>query len=391
MLPEEILAVLQVAVLTFERIKSRFKVHNNSFIMNTVFLKSTFGGIEIGDLKSVRVNCNVGANTLEQIGYERERLKVIKDSKLLPDTFMDLSIGHYDEPLYKYIIREFCCPVGLVPAYTFPATLRITKEYALDTLKRLADEGLSFFTLHLTAKKDLLEIAKRMRKIPVTSRGGAIVLKQTLDSDNDNIWVSILTQIVDLAKEYGIVISLGSTFRPAGIEEACDEVHLQETEEQLKYCKLLQKEGVQVMVENVGHIALNRLEEHCKRLRQFDAPIMPLGPLPTDCAEDEDHVAAAIGASMMGYWNCAHIINCVTRSEHTKPFFTIEETLEAIRTAKLAAHIIDVARGINSEKDTEMLNMRAENRSCIIEDGRECHRCSMYCPLKTFESDGSKN
>ena len=359
--------------------------------MNTVFLKSTFGSIEIGDLQSVKVNCNVGVNTPEQMGYERERLKAIKDSKLLPDTFMDLSIGYYDAPLYKYIIREIGCPVGGVPAYGFPSSRMTSQQDALDVLKRLADDGIAFLTLHLTANRDLLEIAKRTRKIPVTSRGGAIVLKQAMDSNSGNIWESILPQIVDLAKEYGIVISLGTTFRPAGIGEACDEVHLKETEEQLKYCKLLQKEGVQVMVENVGHIALNRLEEHCKRLRQFDAPIMPLGPLPTDCAEDEDHIAAAIGASIMGYWNCAHIINCITRSEHTKPFFTIEETLEAIRTAKLAAHIIDVARGIEMEKDTEMLNKRAENRSCIIENGRECHRCSMYCPLKTFESDGSKN
>lgn len=359
--------------------------------MIEVSLKSHASVLKVGELHQVRINCNVGANTPEQMYYERERLKAIKESNQFPDTFMDLSIGHYDEPLYKDIISEFGRPVGTVPAYTFPASLRITSDYALDTLKRLADDGLSFLTLHLTAEKDLLELAKRTRKIPVTSRGGAIVLMQAQENNSENIWVSILPQIVDLTKAYGIVISLGTTFRPAGIDEACDEIHLRETGEQLKYCKLLQKEGVQVMVENIGHIALNRLEEHCRRLRQFNAPIMPLGPLPTDCAEDEDHIAAAIGATMMGYWNCAHIINCVTRSEHTKPFFTIEETLEAIRSAKLAAHIIDVARGIDMEKDTEMLNKRAGNRSCIIEDGRDCHRCSMYCPLKTFESDGSKN
>ncbi len=203
--------------------------------------------------------------------------------------------------------------------------------------------------------------------------------------------MSILPQIIDLAKENSIVISLGTTFRPAGVDEACDEVHLKETEEQLKLCRMLQAEGVQVMVENVGHIGIDRLEKHCGLLRQFNAPIMPLGPLPTDCAENEDHIAAAIGATMMGYWNCAHIINCVTRSEHTKSFFSIEETLEAIRTARIAAHIIDVARGINQEAETEMLDKRAKSQCCIVEEGRECRRCSMYCPLKTFETDGKKN
>ena len=347
--------------------------------------------MSVGKGFPVRVNCNIGANNVGQLAFERERLRAVKDSAQLPDTFMDLSIGQYAEPLYKDIIRDFGCPVGTVPAYLFPSNEVVTKEYAIDTLKRLADDGLSFFTLHLTADKELLEIARRTRKIPVTSRGGSIVLRQAVDNGNENIWLSILPQVIDIAKSYGIVVSLGATFRPAGIQDACDEVHLRETEEQLKYCKLLQQEGVQVMVENVGHIALNRLEEHCKRLRQFDAPIMPLGPLPTDCAEDEDHITAAIGASLMGYWNCAHIINCITRSEHTKSFFSIEETLEAIKAAKLAAHIIDVSRGIDMEKDTEMLNKRAVNQSCIKGKGRDCHRCSMYCPLKTFESDGSKN
>lgn len=353
--------------------------------MIEVSLKTHNGNLKVGELHQVRVNCNVGANTPGQMYYEKERLKAIKEANQLPDTFMDLSIGHYDEPLYKDIISDFGCPVGMVPSYTFPTSLRITSDYALDTLKRLADDGLSFLTIHLTAKKDLLELAKRTRKIPVTSRGGAIVLMQSIESNNENIWISILPQIIDLVKEYGIVISLGTTFRPAGIEEACDEVHLRETEEQLKYCKRLQNEGVQVMVENVGHIALNRLEEHCKRLRQFDAPIMPLGPLPTDCAEEEDHIAAAIGMSLMGYWDCAHIVNCITRSEHTRSFFNIDETIEAIKTAKLAAHVIDVARGIDTEKDREMLNKRVEKHSCIIGEGAQCLRCSNYCPLKTIE------
>ena len=354
----------------------------NACMPCSVYLKSPNGGLNIGKARPVRVNCNVGANTPEQMYYERERLKAIKESNHLPDSFMDLSIGHYDEPLYKDIISIFGCPVGIVPAYTFPASLRITSDSAFDTLKRLADDGLSFLTLHLTAKKNLLELAKRIRTIPVNSRGGAILLKQAIESNSENIWVSILPQIIDLAKAYGIVISLGTTFRPAGIDEACDEVHLRETEEQLKYCKLLQKEGVQVMVENVGHIALNRLEKHCVRLRLFDAPIMPLGPFPTDCAENEDHIASAIGASMMGYWDCAHIINCVTRSEHTKPFFTIEETLEAIRTAKLAAHIIDVSRGVNTTEDNKLFEQRSKQHNCLAGVAKDCSRCAELCPLK---------
>lgn len=354
-----------------------------------VELKTQNGGLLVGDNLPVRVNCNVGANSAEQMAYEKTRLAAIKDSGVFPDCFMDLSVGKYPEPLYIDIIREFGCPVGIVPAYLFPSIHEIAKKSALDLLKRLADDGLSFFTIHLTASLEIYKIAKANRKIAVTSRGGSIVLRHMMESGLENIWLSLLPEIISLAKSYGIVISLGSTFRPSGISEACDEAHIKETEAQLRLCKLLQGEGVQVMLENVGHIALDRLEEHCKLLRQFNAPIMPLGPTPTDCAENEDHVAAAIGASMMGYWNCAHIINCINRSEHTKPFFSIEETLEAIRTAKLAAHIVDVTHGINVNMDEAMLTKRSSTGSCMVYTSNECTRCAQYCPLKIGEDYGS--
>ena len=356
-----------------------------------VELKYKNGLLPVGGYSPVRVNCNVGANSARQMAYERKRLASIRDNGLLPDCFMDLSIGEYPLPLYKDILCDFGCPVGTVPAYSFSASLRVTAERALDILKRQADDGVSFFTLHLTASEKLFNQALKTRKIPVTSRGGSIVLRQMLDTSEENIWLSILPQIIDLAKVYGIAISLGTTFRPAGIAEACDEIHLSETHEQLKMCRLLQAEGVQVMVENVGHITLDKQEKHCELLRQFNAPIMPLGPIPTDCAEDEDHIASAIGASMMGYWGCAHIINCITRSEHTKSFFSIEETLEAIRTAKLTAHIIDVARGINVEQDNAMFEKRATMENCLDGDNGQCDRCAHYCPLKFGKDYGTKN
>ena len=354
-------------------------------------LKSNLGGLIVGDGVPVRVNCNIGINRENARIYEIERLEAIKASDCQPDTFMDLSVGRLERPFYKDVQERFDCPIGFVPSYLLPVNSNITKSEAIDIIKKLGDDGIAFITLHLTASSSLYELAKKTRKIPTTSRGGTAVLRQMQRGGDENIWMSILPQIIDLAKEYGIVISLGTTFRPAGVNEACDEVHLRETEEQLKLCRMLQAKGVQVMVENVGHIGIDRLEKHCGLLRQFNAPVMPLGPLPTDCAENEDHIAAAIGATMMGYWNCAHIINCITRSEHTKSFFSIEETLEAIRTARIAAHIIDVARGIDLEKETVMLDKRAKNQCCIVEEGSECHRCSMFCPLKTVDTDGEKN
>jgi phosphomethylpyrimidine synthase len=350
--------------------------------MPTVYLKTKEQGLEVGQGYPTRVNCNVGINIEEQRAYEIDRLESILNSGCLPDTFMDLSIGISERPIYKEIQQLFDCPVGIVPSYLFPPKAIVSKQGAMDIIRRLADDGIAFFTLHLTASIELLKQAQESRKIPITSRGGWIVLQQQLLSGEGNIWQSCLSEIIDLVKEYGIVISLGSTFRPAGISDACDEVHIKETEEQLKICRFLQAEGVQVMVENVGHISLDRLDRHCELLRQFDAPIMPLGPTPTDSAVGMDQVAAAVGASFMGYKGCAHIINCVTRSEHSASSFTIEETLEAIKVARLAAHIIDVSRGMSVEEDYQIYDKRAATKSCLAGAEGECSRCALFCPLR---------
>lgn len=351
--------------------------------MTSLYLKTLNRNLEIGNYCPVRVNCNVGINNEAGRAYEIERLEAIRRNEQQPDTFMDLSVGLFEKPFYKEIQERFDCPVGFVPSYLFPVNTAISKSDATGIINRLADDGISFLTLHLTASSELFERAKSTRKIPVTSRGGGAVLHQIKLSGKGNIWMACLPEIIDIAKAYGIVISLGTAFRPAGIADACDEVHIRETQEQLKLCKMLQAEGVQVMVENVGHISIDRLEKHCELLRQIDAPIMPLGPTPTDSAVGADHIAASVGAAFMGYWGCAHIINCVTRAEHQNSTFTIEETLESIRCAKVTAHIIDVARGIDKEIDNKVYTERANTRSCLQGRGMDCTRCAQFCPLKS--------
>lgn len=359
--------------------------------MSSVILNSTYSRLEVGDRNPIRVNCNVGINNETGRFYEIERLEAIRMSDCLPDTFMDLSVGRLETPFYTEIQKRFDCPVGYVPSYLLPAHAVVTHNDALDIVKRLADDGIAFLTLHLTASKGLYDIAKQIRKIPLTSRGGCAVLNQIRLNGGNNIWIDCLQDIIEIAKSYGIVISIGTTFRPAGICDACDEVHIKETEEQLRLSRMLKAEGVQVIVENVGHISLDKLEMHSKLLRQMNVPIMPLGPTPTDSAIGSDHTAAAIGAAFMGYWGCAHIINCVTRSEHQCSTFTIEETLEAIRSARLAAHIVDVARGIGGDVDNSIYTERALTQSCLTGNDKNCVRCAQFCPLKLENHYESEN
>lgn len=336
-------------------------------------------------MRKIKLNCNVGCNTKTTYFSELKKIRRIKDSCCIPDMMMDLSLYRAEIPLYKHIQEILNISVGTVLAYIpFSKEKGLEWSECMNYLIQLGKDKVNFVTIHFTANAELLEIARRDREMPVTSRGGAMCLYDIeMNSRKRNLFMEHIDEIIAIAKQYDMTISLGATFRPSNIFDACDEVHTKETEEQLQICRYLQKEGVNVMVENVGHISLDKIEKHANLLRQFNAPIMPLGPIPTDTAIEQDHISAAIGAAMLCYHGCADIINCVTRKEHTGEEITSDVMIESIKAMKIVAQTINVYRGFEDaiENEKSVNRQRAENRSCVIDNG-QCGRCHNVCPLK---------
>ena len=64
---------------------------------------------------------------------------------------------------------------------------------------------------------------------------------------------------------YDLTLSIGTTFRPACIGEALDEVQVSEILAQKKYIDAAKSFGVNVMMEGIGHISLDMIPEYCKR------------------------------------------------------------------------------------------------------------------------------
>jgi len=358
--------------------------------MKSFLLKTKNGSLGVGDKYPIRINCNIGINEVSCYEYEIDKINTIFSNKEThPDLMMDLSTITTEKPIYKYLIDNFEVVVGTVPVYqVFNKEKGVLKKKFLDYLEFLAEVGVSFFTLHFTADMDIYELAKKTRGIPVTSRGGSIVLSDTLiNQGKENIIAACIDEIIDIALNNDVAISLGTTFRPAGIKDSCDIVHIMETKRQLEYCKHLQSKGVKVIVENIGHVDIDSLKKHSELLREFGAPIMPLGPLITDNAIGYDHIASAIGASFSSYFGSTHIINCITPTEHMSSYFSIEDIIVGIRTAKVVAHSINLLKFEEYKQiDYNIYDERVRIESCLLNE-QDCSRCSIYCPLKINQKE----
>ncbi len=353
--------------------------------MDSFKLKTKNGGIGIGSQYPIRVNCNIGINSQSSYSLEVEKIdRLLSLSETSPDIMMDLSVGEVKNTLYNYILDKYDIAVGTVPIYNiFSKANGVSKNQLIEKLNEQAELGVAFFTLHLTASNHLYEKAKNERKIPSTSRGGMAILFDTIiNRRGENILIENLDEIISIVNKHKVAISIGTTFRPASIIDACDNVHILETEAQLKLSQYLQKRNVNVIIENIGHIDLDNISKHSKLLRKFSAPIMPLGPLPTDNAVGNDHIASAIGAAFSGYFKCANIMNCITPNEHLSSSFSVEEIVLGVRAAKIAAHCINA---INFKEfraiDRAIYYDRANKKNCLNSTSENCLRCDELCPL----------
>lgn len=155
-----------------------------------------------------------------------------------------------------------------------------------------------------------------------------------------------------------------------------------EIKEQIRIADEINRAGVGVILESPGHARPKDILKISSILKEREYPIMPLGSIPTEISIGMDHITAAIGATIMGLEGSANIISTVTREEHTGGIPSVAATIEAIQTAKIAAHIIDIHRLNDIEKDEQITKDRVEKGTCVYGKGSMCcSRCIQLCPL----------
>ena len=310
--------------------------------------------IGVGKNLRVKINANIGASPVDlEPKKEVEKLKVAEESGA--DTIMDLTIVENSKDIDKVrkeIIENCHIPLGTVPIYQSAVEAGSIEDMSiknyLKVYERHAKEGVDFTTVHAGVTRKGLELAKK-RLMPVVSRGGSFMLRWMKKNNKESFLYEYFDEILNIAKEYDVSISLGDGLRPGCIADSTDEAQIYELKILGELTERAREKNVKVIIEGPGHIPLNEIEKNVKLEKEIckGAPFYVLGPLPIDTAVGYDHIACSIGGALAGFYG-ADFLCYVTPKEHVG-LPDIEDVREGVVVTKIAALIADVARGNKDE------------------------------------------
>lgn len=363
----------------------------------------------IGEGLRTKVNANVGSSPdYVNLNEEVEKAKVAV--KYGADTVMDLSIGGDIDEIRRRILRAIDVPVGTVPIYqawTKAASrgdvVDVSSDDIFNAIRRHAEDGVDFVTVHCGVTRAAIEALRRSgRLLDVVSRGGSFLAAWIIHNERENPLYEEFDYLLELAREFDLTLSLGDGMRPGCLADASDVVQFQEL---LTLGALVERawaRDVQVIVEGPGHLPLDHIEANVRLEKVIckGAPFYVLGPVVTDIAPGYDHWVGAIGGALAA-WAGADFLCYLTPAEHLC-LPSVEDVKEGMIAAKIAAHVADLAKGIEGKRDDEMARARRKfdwakqfelainpekpqelrRRRPPAIDPNVCSMCSKFCAIK---------
>lgn len=308
--------------------------------------------IGIGERLRTKVNANIGTSSdYCNLNEELNKLKASLDAGA--DTVMDLSTGGNLDIIRKQIVEHSPIPVGTVPIYQVAVELLrnnqqiedMTEEHILEVIRRHAEAGVDFITIHCgLTMRALQKIERKSRIMDVVSRGGAFIIRWMRANGRENPFYTAYDRIIEIARGYDVTFSLGDGLRPGCIHDATDSIQVDELVIISELCDRATEAGVQVMVEGPGHVPLSEIEANVLLEKKVckGAPFYVLGPLPTDVAPGYDHIVGAIGGALAAKAG-ADFLCYVTPAEHLR-LPTIKDVRAGIIASRIAAHIGDIEK-----------------------------------------------
>jgi len=326
--------------------------------------------LAIGKGLRTRVNANLGT-ARDHVDLEMELEKVRICTKAGADALMDLSTGGEIRAIRQAIVNASTMAVGTVPIYAAAAEalnsrksiMEMTADEMFQAIEENGEDGVDFITVHCGVTRESVgRIAAQGRLLGIVSRGGSITARWMDYNDAENPLYAQYDRLLEIARRYDMVLSLGDGLRPGCLADATDRGQVQELIILGELCRRARARDVQVMIEGPGHVPYPQIEANIALQKSLceGAPFYVLGPLPTDIAPGYDHITAAIGGALAGAAG-ADFLCYVTPSEHLC-LPNLDDVHEGIVASRIAAHIADIAKGYPGamEKDILMAKYRSE-------------------------------
>lgn len=369
--------------------------------------------VGVGKGLSTKVNANIG-NSPDCGGLEDELIKLRTAEKAGAHAFMELSSGSNIDGFRRQALASTELPVGTVTIYQagvesiekYGSVVDMDEEYMFELIERHAADGVDFMAVHAALNFDVIERLKRQGRVTdIVSRGGSFLTGWMLHNNKENPYYEQFDRILEIAKKYDVVLSIGDAIRPGCIADSLDRAQMQGL---ILVGELVQRAlaaGVQVMVEGPGHVPSDQIPATVQLQKQLchKVPYYMLGNLVTDIAPGYDHITAAIGAHIAAA-SGADFICYVTPAEHLR-LPNAEDVHEGVIATRLACHAADIVKKVPGawEWDLEMskarkaLNWKKQielaidpERAAKIraernkEDSEACSMCGGYCAMKVI-------
>ena len=369
-----------------------------------------------GDGEYPRVLASVGASRKED-SVQTEVQKAKLAQKYGADIVIDHTLTLQNYEVQKQILAETDLPVSSIAVYDMAASARygekgyFTAADILLGIERKAKLGIDMMTVHASCLlKDLSFFEESHRVIPCTSRGGTMVLENAQKTGCENFYFTHFAEILEIAKTYGVTLSLGAVYRPANLYDAVSEnaPYWEELRRNAELAAAASAKGVACMVEGIGHCPIHLIPEVVQKSKELCKVPYRVLTVATDSALGFDHVSSAIAAAtavMAG----ADFVTAVSRAEHLG-LPSAEDLKEAVISAKIAAHSGYVARTGDIALDNAMAKERravgcrgAVEASIVPEmtkealqkykaDGeKKCTMCGDFCALSAGDHIRERN